>query len=344
MERATRRRLTAGLVLLLMIILGASAWYWHYEKLSPIDAIYQTVITISTVGFTELVEFSEQTRLVTIAVILLGAGTTAYTLTALFEHFADDRIAAAWRRRMERTSKQMTDHLIVCGYGRVGSRLAQEASRRGDVVVVDNHPEHIEAAEALGLTVIRGDATDEEGLEAAGVRSAAVLVAALSSDADNLYIVMSARALNDDLRIVARSQSDRAAPKLRQAGADRVINPEELGATRMLALATRPGVADFLDVMLHDHDVEFELDEVRVEPEAQRDGPVTPAIVRRLTGAVPLAILQDGTYRTQPPEDVEIEPGATIIALGTKEQIKRLRRRVDPEGEHRREMKQVGWP
>lgn len=344
MERSTRRRITAGVVFLLLITIAASVWYWHYEQLSPIDALYQTVITISTVGFTELVEFSEQTRLVTIAVILLGAGTTAYTLTALFEHFADDRIAAAWRRRMERTSKQLTDHLVVCGFGRVGSHLAKEAARRGDVVVVDNDPDHIEAAEAAHLTVIRGDATDEEALETAGVRSAAVLVAALSSDADNLYIVMSARALNPDLRIVARSQSDRAAPKLMQAGADRVINPEELGATRMLALATRPGVADFLDVMLHDHDVEFELDEIRVEPESERDGPVTPAEVRRLTGAVPLALLKEENYQTQPPDDLEIGPGTTIIALGTKAQIKRLRRRVDPEGEHRREMKQAGWP
>lgn len=329
---------------LLLVTLGASAWYWFHEGLSPVDALYQTVITISTVGFTELVEFSEATRLVTIAVILLGAGTTAYTLTALFEHFADDRIAAAWRRRMERSSKQMSDHLVVCGYGRVGSRLAQEAAKHGDVVVVVNDPENVEAAESAGLTVIRGDATDEDALELAGVGAAKVLVAALASDADNLYIVMSARALSPDLRIIARSQSDRAAIKLRQAGADRVINPEEIGASRMLAFATRPMVSDFLDVMLHDHNVEFELDEVRVEKEAERFGELTPATVRRTTGAVPLALLEHGQYRTQPADDAPIEPGATIIALGTKDQIRRLRKRVDPEGEHKREMRQANWP
>lgn len=143
------------------------------------------------------------------------------------------------------------------------------------MVVVDDDPEHIEAAEAKGLTVIRGDATDEDDLEKAGIRSAAVLVAALSTDAENLYIVMSARNRNPDVRIVARCHSARAAAKLTQAGADRVINPEEIGANRMLAFATRPMVSDFLDVMLHDHDVEFELDEVHVETDATVEGPLT---------------------------------------------------------------------
>ncbi len=344
MERATRRRVTAGLAVLILITAGASYWYWYYESLSPVDAVYQTVITISTVGFTELVEFTEATRLVTIAVILLGAGTTAYTLTALFEHFADDRIAAAWRRRMERSSKQMSNHLIVCGYGRIGSRLAREAAKQGDVVVVDNDPEHIEEAEAAGLTVIRGDGTDEEALDAAGVGAAAVLVAALSSDADNLYIVMASRARNPGLRIVSRCHSERASARLRQAGADRVINPEEMGANRMLAFATRPNVSEFLDVMLHDHDVEFELDEVQVEAEGVKREKVTPAGIRRMTGAVPLALVDNGSYRTQPGDDEVIAAGMTIIALGTKQQIRALRRQVDPEGEHKREMQEAGWP
>ncbi|MEX0868875.1 MAG: potassium channel family protein [Nitriliruptoraceae bacterium] len=227
MELSTRTRIRTGLLLLLLITAGTRVWYWWTEQLSVIDAVYQTAITISKVGFTELVEFSETTRLVTIGVIVLGAGTTAYTLTALFEQFADERIENARRRRMERSAKGMVDHMIVCGYGRVGSKVAADAARKGgEVVVIEHDAEPSQAAADAGFTVIRGSATEDRTRESAGIQEAAVLVAAIDSDAENVSIVLSARATNPDVRIVARATTNESAPKLVQAGADRVINPK----------------------------------------------------------------------------------------------------------------------
>lgn len=346
METPTRRRIGAGIGFLVLVVAGGSGWYWHFEDFTPVEAVYQTVITISTVGFGEIREISETGRIVTMAVILLGAGTTAYTLTALFEHFAEERLDAVRRRRMEREAKRMIDHMIVCGYGQVGRRIAEEGTKHGDVVVVDQDPERTREATEHGLNVVLGDPSADETLEKAGIAEAAVLVVTLSSDAENLYIAMSARALNPGLRIVGRAQTERAAANLTRAGANRVVNLEALGAGRMFAFATRPTVSEFLDAVLHRADVEFELDESVIGRESNvASKTVGEADLRRATGAVVLAVRrEDGTYTTIPDDDTVLEPGQTLIALGDRRQLRQLRRVLDPEGVYDQEMRQGIWP
>lgn len=347
MERSARTRIRAGVTILLLITVGASVWYWLVEDLSPVDAIYQTVITISTVGFTELVDFTESTRIVTMAVILLGAGTTAYTLTALFEEFADERIQQARRRRMERSAREMVDHMVLCGYGRVGARIAADARRKGgEVAVVEYSAERSDEAERAGFTVIRGEATDDETLERAGIGHAAVLVAALASDADNLYIVLSGRTVSDDLRIIARASAVGSVPKLERAGADRVVNPEDMGATRMLAFATQPGVSDFLDVVLYEQDVEYEIDEARVGQGSDAVGRTLGQLdLRKRTGALVLAVRDvDGSFDTHPDDSLELRVAMIVIGIGTKQQLRQLTWFLDPERVHQRSKRKGEWP
>ncbi|MGH9086352.1 MAG: potassium channel family protein [Acidimicrobiales bacterium] len=218
----------------------------------------------------------------------------------------------------------MRDHVIVCGWGRVGRTIAAHLQGSGtDVVVVDSDPERI--AQVEGPTV-EGDATDDDILRAAGIERAATLIAALSTDADNLYTTLSARSLRPDLFIVARARMEASEPKLAQAGANRVVNPQKIGGARMAALATQPGVADFLDVVMHDGSLEFRLGEVPLQAGSRIVGhTLRDAHIRDRTGALILAIRDgDGAFVTNPSPDVVLEAHQLLIAIGTQAQLKAL--------------------
>jgi voltage-gated potassium channel len=190
-------------------------------------------------------------------------------------------------------------------------------------VVIDQDPQR---AAAAGSPSLEGDATDDEVLIDAGIQRAATLVAALSSDSDNLYVTLSARSLRPDIFIVARARTESAEPKLAQAGANRVVNPQQIGGARMAALATQPAVADFLDVVMHDGSLEFRLAEVHLERDSAVAGrTVREAQIRDRTGALILAVRGgDGGFLTNPSPDVHLEAGQTLIAIGTQEQLAAL--------------------
>lgn len=305
-----------------VVVIISTAGYWMIG-LSPLDALYQTVTTVTTVGFRELGEPTVAFRLFTIAVVLAGAGTVLYTLGVVFEAIVEGSLGdQLGRRRMERQVAAVRDHVIVCGWGRVGRAIADNIGTTA-MVVVDNDSAR---GATVGGMVVLGDATDDATLREAGIERARSLVAALTDDADNLYVTLSARRLRPDLFIVARARVDAATDKLIQAGADRVVNPQAIGGARMAALVSQPHVADFLDVVMHDGSLEFRLEEIVVEAGSQlADTSLGEAQLRATTGALVLAVRSPGgSFRTNPSPDERIEPGEVLIAIGTSEQLKAL--------------------
>lgn len=323
-------RIRRGLLLLGLVTAVGCGGYLMLG-LGPLDALYQTIITISTVGYREVgIEAESQAyRLFTIFVILGGVGTAFYTLGVLLETLIEGRLTdQLWRRRMERTIAAMSDHVIVCGWGRVGRTIANDIAAAGrDVVVIDHDADRLTD---LDLPFVEGDATDDSVLSAASIETAGALVAALDSDAANLYVTLSGRSARPDLFIVARARVESAEPKLAQAGADRVVNPQYIGGERIAAMILQPSVADFLDVVMHDGSLEFRLAEVRVpdgSPVATQS--LRDAHLRDRTGALVLAMRDSlGAFRTNPPPDTPINPGEVLIAIGTAGQLQALRDEV----------------
>lgn len=312
-------------LLLAVIVIGTSGYL--VLGLDPLDALYQTVTTISTVGFRELPDDpSTGFRVFTMVLILTGVGVALYTASVFFESVVEGRLTERFgRRRMQRTIDELSGHVILCGWGRVGRSIERHLSGAGvEVVVVEADPERCDAV--TGLSVC-GDATEDEVMTAAGLERAATLVTAVDSDAANLFITLSARDRRPELFIVSRVRDEANEAKLRQAGADRVVNPQQIGGGRIAALALAPNVADFLDVVMHDGSLEFRLADITVpetSPLARQS--LRQAQVRDRTGALVLAIRgAEGRFATNPTPESILKGGDVLIAIGTGPQLDELR-------------------
>jgi len=318
------RRARIGVGALALVVAGGTAGYLILG-FSPMNALYQTVTTITTVGFAEIEPMSTRERLFTIALILVGVGTALFILSSLVEAVVDGELAKVLgRQRMERRIARWSGHVIICGYGRVGRSIASLVDGNGaEVVVVDRDAERLGG---LHVATLQGDATDEEVLRQAGIDRARVLVAALTTDADNLFLTVTARALRPDLFIVARVRQEASEGKLASAGADRVVNPQRIGGQRMAAFVLQPHVAEFLDVVMHDGSLEFRLEEIPVAPTSDLGGrSLRDTHIRDRTGALILAVRDaQGTFTTNPSPETVIESGHVLIAIGTETQLKAL--------------------
>lgn len=319
-----RRRIGIAL-LALMVVLGGGTLGYSIIGLSPLDALYQTVTTVSTVGFRELFKESASAKVFTIVLILTGVGTVLYAFGAVLEAVIEGDLFDVWgRRRMERTIDQLKSHIVVCGYGRVGRAVAANLAAAGeDFVIVDQDADRF--TEVDYLTVV-GDATDDEVLRRAGIERARALVAATSTDTTNVYLTLSGRALKPDLFIVGRARIADSESKLLRAGADRVINPQAIGGSRIAALLMQPHVAEFLDVVTHEEQVEFRLAEVPVLaacPLANQS--LRDTRLRERTGALVLALRDaGGEFTTNPGPDTLVSGGDVLIVIGTSNQIEDL--------------------
>ena len=328
-----RRRVRTGLVILGGLAVIGTVWFHIVEHYSLLDAAYQTTTTITTVGFGEVRPFDASARAFSIFLMVFGVGAAFYTLGGVFEELVEDSLTRFGRRRMDRRIESLSKHVIVCGYGRVGARIAQVLSARDlelDIVVIDVSPEQCAVAAQVGLLTVEGDSTEDDVLRAAGVERAATLVVSLASDADAISTVLSARVLNGELRIVARANAESSEAKLERAGVDHVVNPLSQGAQRMAAFAQQPAVADFLDVVVHDGSLEYQLEEIRLPPNSPLTGTTLgEAHLRARTGALVLALRKpDGTFLSNPGPGVVLDPGVTLIAIGTGEQFEALERQV----------------
>ena len=292
---------------------------------SPLDALYQTVTTVSTVGFREVEPLSGAGQLFTIVLILVGVGTVLYTLGVLIEALIEGELLDLFeRRRMERKIGEMSDHVIVCGWGRVGKAIARHVGASGgEIVVVERNEDRLEGT---SVHFVHGDATDDAVLRDAGIDRARALVAALDTDADNLYVTLSAKTLKPGIFVVARARAWASEEKLLRGGADRVVNPQDIGGARMAAFVLQPHVTEFLDVVMHNRALEFRLEQVDVPPSSPLAGhTLRDAHIRDKTGALVLAMRHaDGTFTTNPTPETEIVGGEVLIAIGTQVQLDAL--------------------
>ena len=293
--------------------------------LSWVDASYQTTTTITTVGFRELHDFSDGEQLFTMFIIVTGVSTVLYTFTLGMQVVVEGQVRQVLgRRRMDNKIAKLEDHVVLCGWGRVGQAIADDLVHAGrDVVVIDADADRVAS---VTLPTVVGDATHDDTLNAAGLRRASALIAALAGDAENLFVTLTGRAMKPDLFIVARARQDESIAKLTRAGADRVVNPQELGAARMASFVLQPNVAEFVDVVMHDRSHEFRMQEVLVTPDSSLAGQsLRAANLRQASGALVLAIRDtDGVFNSNPDPDMTIEANHVIIAVGTEADLKML--------------------
>ena len=326
------RRVRVGIAGLAAVLVLGSVGY-VVLGLSPLDAVYQTVTLLSTVGFREIGEPTDAFKVYTIVLTLVGVGLVLYTLTVLFETLVEGRLTdLMWRRRMERDLANLEDHVIICGCGRLGRTVASYLHNSGKaVVVIDRDPDRLAG---VPWAHVEGDATDDAVLAHAGLERAEALIAALDSDAGNLYVTLTARSASRGLFIIARARLESAEAKMRQAGADRVINPQFIGGSRIAAMTLQPHVTDFMDVVMHDGSLEFRLEEVEVPAGSPLAGQtLREAHLRDRTGAMVLAVRRpDGTFLTNPSPDTRLADGEVLITIGTQEQLASLGRLMDSAG------------
>ena len=318
------RRIQLALLAVLAVVAAGSIGY-IVLGFGPLDALYQTVTTISTVGFRELHPLSTAGKIFTIVLIIAGVGTALYAFSVVLESLVEGHLRQhVERRKMQRDIARMSGHTIVCGWGRVGRAVAGYLAGQGAAVVVVNvDPQRV--AEVTYPALV-GDVTDDEVLRRAGIMRARALVAAINTDAENVYVTLSARSLRPDLIIIARARTEASEPKLLRAGATRVVNPQRIGGQRIAAAALQPNVVEFLDVVMHDGSLEFRLEEVPVRAGSRLAGrTLQQANVGETTGALVLALRgRDGTFLANPPMHTPVDAGYILIAIGTEQQLSAL--------------------
>lgn len=311
------------------VIAAGTVGYRLIEGWTLLESLYMTVITIFTVGFKEIHPLSTAGLVFTMLVIVVGVGVILYGLGRMAEFAIGGQLTGAFKRRVvKRQVEKLVGHFIICGYGRVGEAVARHFVAHGSsFAVVDSDPDSLAKAEADGFLAVRGDATSDEVLEVAGVRRAKGLVAAVGSDAGNIYVTLSARVLNPALLIVARASSDDTVMKLERAGADHVVSPYGIGGKRMATLMLKPLVSDYLEVVTGGGELEFRVEELTLSERCCAVGrSIEEMAIRRQTGATILAVRRSdtGAFDTNPSPEARLNPGDRIIAIGTPAEIIRL--------------------
>jgi len=333
-QRSLEQRLGVVLTLFLIIIVAGAAGYVWIESWPWLDAIYMSTITVTTVGFSETHPLSAAGQMFTIVLVTLGVGAFTYTFSSLAQYLISGELQGVLaQRRMKRQTERLKDHYIVCGYGRVGREVVHEFQRERKSMVIIDHDERaiLEAQQLTGCLILQGDAGEDEVLHEAGIKRAKGLVAAADTDATNVMIALSARAINAELFTVARANSEINRAKLSRAGADRIISPAIIGGRSMAQMALRPNVVEFLDVVARDKTVEYWIEDLTVTAGSMLDGTtVGETDIRKTTGVTLLTIRRREDQRiVLPTPETQLRAGDMVMAFGTREQLEQLQTLVD---------------
>jgi voltage-gated potassium channel len=324
-----RRVLLLASIPLALVVLG-TAGYHLIEGWPLFDALYMSVTTLTTIGYAEVHPLSTAGRAFTI-VLALGGIFTLFFATAEFLRavISGELSSHLGRHRMQKKIANLSGHIIICGYGRVGRQVCNEFSAAGvPFVIVDKVPERLaDFALAAGHPLV-GDATDDALLREAGIDRARAVVVVVASDADNVFITMSARLLAERVPIVARAEEAASVPKLLRAGANRVISPHVIGGGRVAQAVLRPAVLDFIEVATRSEHLDLQIEEVPVAPGSGLDGrTVAMTGVRADIGLILVAVKQaSGHMLFNPPDGAALGAGDTLIVLGKREQLDRADR------------------
>jgi voltage-gated potassium channel len=306
------------------------------EGFTFLQAIYMTVITVTTVGYEEVRHLSTPGMIFNILLIISSFATFAYALAKLTQYVVDGEINKFFKnRKIMSAIKELKDHVIICGYGRNGKQAAKILGHhKVKYVVIENDEVRIEQelSKKEPVLYIRGDATDDEILLSAGINRARVLITALPEDADNVYIVLSARSLSNTIQIISRSSNPGSATKLRKAGADSVISPDKIGGTHMATLVSKPDVIEFIDYLSGEEGESIHLESVGYEilPPELKDRTLQEIMAWRKTGVNCIGIKDaEGKFVINPPEGTMIGTRMKVIVLGTRQQIEEMKGNVE---------------
>lgn len=322
------KKILVAIPILLAIIGFGTYGYMFIEGWNFLDALYMTIISVTTVGFGEIHPISSAGRVFTMVLIIMGVGFVFYLFSTVTQAMVEGEIRRILgRRKLEKKIASLKDHYIICGYGRIGSIICREITKKPlPLVVIENNPVLIKKVEDAGCLYIEGDATREELLIKANIKRARGLIACVSSDSDNVYIVLSARALNPDLYILARLSEERAERNLLQAGANRIISPYYIGARKMAQAILRPAVSDFIELAVHTGSLELQIEEIPVRNESRyTEVPLKDSGIRQELGLIIVAIQKaSGEMLFNPLPEARIEVGDTLIAMGDPVNLRKL--------------------
>jgi voltage-gated potassium channel len=332
-ESGHLQRYIALMLVPVVLVIGGTAGYMviEGENTTFLQSLYMTIITLTTVGYGEYPSpLSPEGRVFTMCLLLGGVFTLFWAAGEMIRTIVSGEVRGILeRRRMERSLAELDGHLIVCGYGRMGQRICQEFSQQDIAFVVLDRNQHLlQGFELPHGIAVQGDAASDELLKRVGVERARALVTVLGSDADNLYITMSARLLNENLYIVARCEEEQTQQKLLRAGADRVVAPYAIGGSRVAQAVLRPTVLDFIDLATRSENFEIQMEETLVRPRSALEGAtISSSLLHKNHGVFIVAIKKaSGQMVYNPPGDTVFQAGDTLIALGHRTQLGHLDR------------------
>jgi voltage-gated potassium channel len=323
-----RHRFIYPLIAVFATILFGTIGYHVLEGWPWFDGLYMTIITLATIGYGETHPLTAAGRVFTIILIIVGVTVFGFLVSILTQAVVENQIAEALgRRRLFKDISQLKDHYILCGAGRVGMRIIDELKRKGvDYVVIERDEAVAEKLLTRGNLVLIGDATDETVLEGARVRTAKALITAASTDAENVYIVLTARGMNPDIYIVTRANDLAAERQLKRAGADKVVSPVLIGSHRMAQAALTPAVADFIELTTMTETLDLNFEQVRISKGSQLDGKqIKDSRIRSEHNAMIVAITPlEGQMIFNPNGEQTLRAGDLLIAIGTRSGLARL--------------------
>lgn len=326
------KRIWITLFFFVFILLLGTVGYVFIERWTPIESFYMTIITLSTVGFQEVRPLSENGRVFTAFLILVGIGTVGYGFGNIAAFFIEGELKEIVRiRKMEKIIEKLHDHIIICGYGNEGRHAGEELTHsKVPFVIIEKDLALTEKLRDEDMLVIQGDATQDEVILKAGVATARGLIAAVPEDSDNVFLTLTARGFNPGLTIVARAADESAVAKLFRAGANKVISSAEIGGRRMASMLLRPKVVNFLDIIMNDPEFSLRLEEVDItEKSSFVDKSIRELQIRERTGAMVIAYHRDGKpIQTNPPAESVLKPRDILIVMGNEAQIEELRQLV----------------
>ncbi|WP_291985072.1 TrkA family potassium uptake protein [Luteitalea sp.] len=328
MNAAWSKTSVQAVILLLAIVTTGTVGYMLIEGWSAWDSLYMTVISLTTVGYREVHPLTRAGEAFTMVVLVGGVGTVLYSFTLIGASVIESTLHSPWeRRRISAMLDRLEHHFIVCGYGRIGGILVDEFRRqRVPYVVVERDPERLRALIEAGHLAVEGDASSEEVLAKARVSRARGLIAALSSDAENVYTILTARLMHPPLYIIGRAESDESGRKITRAGADRVISPYQIGGQHMAQLALRPAVVDFVQLATSSEFLELSMEQIEV----RADGPLTghtlvSANLRQKFGVIVVGIRRaNGRMEFNPAPEARMEAGDHLVLLGPADRLAEL--------------------
>lgn len=321
-------RLKLSLFLLFTIIASGTLCYTFLEDMTPFEAFYMTMITISTVGFSEIKPLSILGRSITILIIISGICVLTYTLGQVAQMFIEGELRALLgRRKLEKKISTLKDHYIICGYGRIGSTIAQElVKEKIPLVIIEQNPANIELLEAEGFLYLNMDATEEEVLLKAGIQRARGLVTTVTSDSDNVFISLTAKGLRPDLFILSRASDPKNETKLLRAGASRVVCPYLMGGRRMAEILSKPTVVDFIDQTMMNDELGLKMEEAVISASSPLIGKtLVSSKLRQDFGVIVVAIKKITNEMVFNPLPTErLDAGDVIVVIGKKDSLSRM--------------------